>query len=150
LTGLSNKFEPSIVFDPFKFDGTEVWLYVDNKTSLVVSDLMYCSFDIGGIVEHHSLSFLFITEVNPGSNTMDGSNLFESPVNFPYISKLNPLSLEHRYLEQSNSINGPVNIKITLLCRTPRSTVFQLYRGVNQSVQWKPCTCCKSLTNLIT
>jgi hypothetical protein len=25
---------------------------------------------------------------------MDGSNLFESPVNFPYISKLNPLSLE--------------------------------------------------------
>jgi hypothetical protein len=23
-----------------------------------------------------------------GSNTMDGSNWFESPVNFPYISKL--------------------------------------------------------------
>ena len=48
------------------------------------------------------------------SNTMDGSNWFESPVNFPYIFKYEkPLSLEHRYLEQSNSINGPVNNKIT-------------------------------------
>jgi hypothetical protein len=37
-----------------------------------------------------------------GSNTMDGSNLFESPANFPYIFKLKKnLSLEHWYLEQS-------------------------------------------------
>ena len=49
-----------------------------------------------------------------GLNTMDGSNWFEGPVNFPYISKYKKLvSLEHRYLEQSNSINGPVNNKIT-------------------------------------
>ena len=49
-----------------------------------------------------------------GSNTMDDSNLFESPVNFPYIFKLKKnLSLEHWYLEQSNLINGPINNKIT-------------------------------------
>ena len=49
-----------------------------------------------------------------GSNTMDGSNWFENPVNFPFIFKLQKLlSLEHRYLEQSNSINGPVNNNIT-------------------------------------
>ena len=33
---------------------------------------------------------------------------------FPiFLSKKNLLSLEHRYLEQSTSINGPVNNKIT-------------------------------------
>ena len=30
-----------------------------------------------------------------------------------FLSKKKQLSLEHRYLEQSNSINGPVNNKIT-------------------------------------
>jgi hypothetical protein len=30
----------------------------------------------------------FIASNSDGSNTMDGSNWFESPVNFPYISKL--------------------------------------------------------------
>ena len=30
-----------------------------------------------------------------------------------FLSKKKPLSLEHRYLEQLNSINGPVNNKIT-------------------------------------
>jgi hypothetical protein len=45
-----------------------------------------------------------------GSNTMDGSNLFESPANFSYIFKLKKnASLEHWYLEQSNLINGPIN-----------------------------------------
>jgi hypothetical protein len=38
-----------------------------------------------------------------GSNTMDGSNLFESLANFPYIW----------YLEQSNLINGSIDNKIT-------------------------------------
>jgi hypothetical protein len=59
-------------------------------------------------------------------SNLDGSNLFESPVNFPYISKLNPLSLEHRYLEQSNSINGPVNNKITSFTM-PNSNIAILF-----------------------
>ena len=56
----------------------------------------------------------YISNLGPsnsdGSNTMDGSNLFESPANFPYIFKLKKnLSLEYWYLEQSNLINGPIN-----------------------------------------
>ena len=49
-----------------------------------------------------------------GSNTMDGSNLFESPANFPYIFKLIKIFPSNTDTsEQSNLINGPINNKIT-------------------------------------
>ena len=56
------------------------------------------------------ISNLHIYKSNLGPSNSDGSNLFESPANFPYIFKLKKnLSLEHWYLEQSNLINDPIN-----------------------------------------
>ena len=59
------------------------------------------------------------------SKTIDGSNWFDQDpsISLIFLSKKN-LTLEHRYLEQSNSINGPVNNKITispLPCQTRTS-----------------------------
>ena len=40
-----------------------------------------------------------------GSNTMDGSNLFESPANFPYIFKLKKVKLEKNIAIPCTSAN---------------------------------------------
>ena len=40
-----------------------------------------------------------------GSNTMDGSNLFESPANFPYIFKLKKKSFARTLIPRTVELN---------------------------------------------
>jgi hypothetical protein len=44
-----------------------------------------------GKISFRFVSFGLISSNSDGSNTMDGSNLFESLANFPYIFKLNKI-----------------------------------------------------------